>query len=148
MNTKMSEYLDILGYYAMDNDRNLFQFKWGERVNDDEFFIYHKHVGWVEENKDDYEIVHIAHFSLDLFSESFMEELRLMIMEEKDCKDYMCNNCGGGFTKEEMFFDDSNDHDVCTPCFVATEQYKDAEFPNIDKTMANASGWKSDRLDG
>ena len=95
----------------------------------------------MEENKDDYEIVHIAHFSLDLFSESFMEELRLMIMEEKDCKDYMCNNCGGGFTKEEMFFDDSNDHDVCTPCFVATEQYKDAEFPKIDKRMANASEW-------
>ena len=70
--------------------------------------------------------------------EIYLEE---KIDEYENPKDYMCNNCGGGFCKEEMSFDDSNDHDVCTACFVATEQYKDEEFADIDNRMAKASGW-------
>jgi len=29
---------------------------------------------------------------------------------------YMCSNCGGGFNKDEMVFDENNDNDFCKDC--------------------------------
>lgn len=35
--------------------------------------------------------------------------------QERYENEYMCNNCGGGFAKEEMDFD-VNDQDLCKDC--------------------------------
>ncbi len=31
--------------------------------------------------------------------------------------EYMCVNCGGGFTKEQMYFDTEYDCDSCQDCY-------------------------------
>ena len=38
--------------------------------------------------------------------------------------EYCCNNCGGGFIKEEMVFDD-NGEDLCVDC---VQKYYDAPY--------------------
>lgn len=36
--------------------------------------------------------------------------------EHFNFNEYMCQNCGGGFRRSEMVFDEDNDCDLCTSC--------------------------------
>lgn len=42
-----------------------------------------------------------------------IEKNNLEIEEEPS---FMCSNCGGGFKREEMVFDENNDNDFCNTC--------------------------------
>ena len=37
---------------------------------------------------------------------------------------YMCVNCGGGFSREEMYFDTEYDGDFCSDCYGRIEKTK------------------------
>ena len=37
-------------------------------------------------------------------------------LEIEDEPSFMCSNCGGGFKREEMVFDENNDNDFCNTC--------------------------------
>ena len=48
--------------------------------------------------------------------------------------DFMCNNCGGGFTREEMDFD-VNDQDLCKNC--NHQSFNDAPYGDEDDDCIN-----------
>ena len=37
-------------------------------------------------------------------------------------KEYMCANCGGGFSSKEMYFDTEYDCDLCSDCYCRAEK--------------------------
>ena len=37
-------------------------------------------------------------------------------------KDYMCSNCGGGFSSKDMNFDTEYDCDLCSDCYNRAEK--------------------------
>jgi len=39
-----------------------------------------------------------------------------LLKERIDNARYMCSNCGGGFTQEEIVFDEDNENDLCVNC--------------------------------
>ena len=40
----------------------------------------------------------------------------------KETFSYMCNSCGGGFSREEMQFDTEYDCDLCSYCYNRAER--------------------------
>ena len=40
----------------------------------------------------------------------------------KEMFNYMCNSCGGGFSKEEMQFNTEYDCDLCSGCHSRTDK--------------------------
>ena len=47
---------------------------------------------------------------------SLKDAVKRVIKEMKDEPTFCCSNCGGGFTRDEMVFDEDNDNDFCIDC--------------------------------
>jgi lipopolysaccharide biosynthesis regulator YciM len=42
--------------------------------------------------------------------------VKSVIKQLKDEPTFCCSNCGGGFNRDEMVFDEDNENDFCTDC--------------------------------
>jgi len=57
--------------------------------------------------------------------------LRNGVREDKE-NNYMCANCGGGFSREEMNFDAEYDTDLCNYCYTRSE----------NKSLSSTDEWR------
>jgi hypothetical protein len=68
-----------------------------------------------EEDELQVENEHGTVFGLEELSEDEIDVLIFSLTETEEPL-FMCSNCGGGFTRNEMVFDENNENDVCQDC--------------------------------
>ncbi len=66
--------MERLGYYAMDKDKNLFQYEWGAN---DEFYIMDSNGDLVMKDPKEYEILEVGYFKVGKFVEEEVNEVIL-----------------------------------------------------------------------
>jgi hypothetical protein len=45
-----------------------------------------------------------------------LDVVKRVIEQIEDEPRFVCSNCGGGFTRDEMVFDEDNENDFCIDC--------------------------------
>jgi hypothetical protein len=58
---------------------------------------------------------HGSVFSLSELSDDELDVF-ISILKDVETPKYQCSNCGGGFKREEMVFDEENENDFCIDC--------------------------------
>jgi hypothetical protein len=69
--------MEILGYYAKDKNKNLFQFEWGAN---DEFYIMNSDGDMVMKDPNEYEIIEVGYF---IEYEDEVEDEDITIIEKR-----------------------------------------------------------------
>ena len=103
-------------FKAMKAKTGIDHSEWVQADNLDEIRVFAP-TDYVSGEEDELQVEneHGSVFGLEELSEDEIDVLIFSLTETEEPK-FCCSNCGGGFNRNEMVFDEDNDNDLCKDC--------------------------------